>query len=52
MIIFSEEIFSLNSAMWFSPNGLRLAYVRFNDSDVTEIRFKCHKTGFSSKGEE
>jgi hypothetical protein len=30
--------------MWFSPNGVRLAYARFNDSDVTEIRIPMYET--------
>ena len=29
--------------MWFSPNGLRLAYARFNDSEVTEIRIPMYE---------
>ena len=29
--------------MWFSPNGRRLAYARFNDTDVTEIRIPMYE---------
>ena len=43
LVTFAEEIFSQNSAMWFSPNGLRLAFARFNDSDVTEIRIPMYE---------
>ena len=32
---FSEEIIGSNSAMWFAPDGNRLAYVKFNDSTVS-----------------
>ena len=39
LYIFAEEILGQNHAMWFAPNGQRLAYVRFNDTDVSEIRF-------------
>lgn len=31
---FTEEIFSSNSAMWFSKQGTRVAYASFNDSSV------------------
>ena len=30
-----EEIIGDNSAMWFAPDGSRIAYVRFNDSLVS-----------------
>ena len=36
--IFSEEILGQNSAMWFSPDSTKLAYVRFNDSQVQRIQ--------------
>ena len=32
---FTEEIIGDNSALWFSPDGSRIAYVRFNDSLVS-----------------
>ncbi|XP_068083268.1 venom dipeptidyl peptidase 4 [Anabrus simplex] len=30
--VYEEEVFSSNSALWFSPNGQKLAYASFNDS--------------------
>ena len=36
-LYFTEEIIGDNSALWFSPDGSRIAYVRFNDSLVSEI---------------
>nr|XP_023020386.1 venom dipeptidyl peptidase 4 [Leptinotarsa decemlineata] len=29
-----EEVFSSNKALWFSPDGRKLAYGRFNDTEV------------------
>lgn len=29
---FSEEVFSSNKAVWFSPDGKKLAYAKFNDT--------------------
>lgn len=29
-----EEVFSTNSATWFSPDGKKIAFIRFNDTDV------------------
>lgn len=32
--VFEEEVFSSNSATWFSPDGKKIAYIRFDDSEV------------------
>lgn len=32
--VYEEEVFSSNKALWFSPDGKKLAYVRFNDTEV------------------
>ena len=37
VVLFLEEIFGDNSAMWFAPDGSKLAYVRFNDSMVSQL---------------
>lgn len=29
-----EEVFSSNSATWFSPDGKKIAYIKFNDTNV------------------
>lgn len=34
MFFIAEEVFSDTSAMWFSPNGDKLAYASFNDFHV------------------
>lgn len=32
--VFEEEVFSSNSATWFSPDGKKIAFIRFDDSKV------------------
>ncbi|CAO1442980.1 unnamed protein product [Diamesa serratosioi] len=32
--VFEEEVLSSNSATWFSPDGKKIAFIRFNDSKV------------------
>ncbi|KAJ8921034.1 hypothetical protein NQ315_015830 [Exocentrus adspersus] len=32
--VYEEEVFSSNKAVWFSPDGTKLAYGRFNDTEV------------------
>lgn len=32
--VYEEEIFSTNSASWFSPDGKKLAFIQFNDTYV------------------
>ena len=38
----TEEILSSNSAMWFSPEGGRLAFATFNDSLVDTMNFPLY----------
>lgn len=32
--VFEEEVFSSNCATWFSPDGKKIAYIRFDDTQV------------------
>jgi dipeptidyl-peptidase 4 len=32
--VFEEEVFASNSATWFSPDGKKIAFIRFDDSKV------------------
>lgn len=32
--VYEEEIFSSNKAMWFSPKGDQLTFIKFNDTDT------------------
>lgn len=32
--VYEEEVFSSNKALWFSPDGTKLAFGRFNDTQV------------------
>lgn len=35
--VYEEEIFSSSSASWFSPNGKKLAFIQFDDTNVSTI---------------
>lgn len=37
--VYEEEIFSQTEALWWSPDGMYLAFLRFDESDVPEINF-------------
>ncbi|KAK5646379.1 hypothetical protein RI129_004843 [Pyrocoelia pectoralis] len=37
--VYEEEVLSSGSALWFSPNGKRLAFVYFNDSLVPDFHY-------------
>ncbi len=40
---FIEEILGSNSALWFSPDSSRLAYIQFNDSLVAEVKLPIYE---------
>ncbi|KAL5290049.1 DPP10 family protein [Megaselia abdita] len=35
--VYEEEVFSSNSAVWFSPDGNRLAFIQFDDTQTSVI---------------
>jgi dipeptidyl-peptidase 4 len=35
--VYEEEVFSSNTAIWFSPNGKRIAFIRFDDTKVPKM---------------
>lgn len=35
----AEEVLGSGSALWFSPDGARFAYAKFNDSLVEDVTF-------------
>lgn len=37
--VYEEEVFGTGSALWFSPDGKYLAYVKFDDTNVTEFSY-------------
>ena len=37
--MYEEEILSTNKAMYFSPNGIRMAFAQFNDTKVEEFYY-------------
>ncbi|CAG8577125.1 2910_t:CDS:10 [Paraglomus occultum] len=40
--IYEEEVLSSNNALWWSPSGKYLAYLRFNETAVPEYRFPIY----------
>ncbi|TPX47363.1 hypothetical protein SeMB42_g00054 [Synchytrium endobioticum] len=40
--VYEEEVYGSADAMWFSPDGLQVAYVKFNDTLVPEYPLLYH----------
>lgn len=40
--VYEEEVFSTKTALWFSPNGAQLAYVRFDDTPVRTMQIPIY----------
>ncbi|XP_075159840.1 dipeptidyl peptidase 4 omega isoform X2 [Haematobia irritans] len=40
--VYEEEVFSSNSAVWFSPDGSQLAFIQFDDSPTPVINFPIY----------
>lgn len=40
--VYEEEIFSSNSALWFSPDGKKLAFMRFDDRQVRAMHLPIY----------
>lgn len=40
--VYEEEVFSSNYAMWWSPDSSRIAYLRFDETKVSEYTFPIY----------
>ena len=40
--VFEEEVFSSNSATWFSPDGKKIAFIKFDDSKVPVMQLPVY----------
>lgn len=40
--VYEEEVFSTKTALWFSPNGAQLAFVRFDDAFVRNMQIPIY----------
>ncbi|XP_052873190.1 venom dipeptidyl peptidase 4 [Anopheles cruzii] len=40
--VYEEEVFSTNIATWFSPDGRRIAFIRFNDTDTRLMKIPIY----------
>ncbi|KAG9292736.1 hypothetical protein G9A89_008324 [Geosiphon pyriformis] len=41
--IYEEEVLTGNSALWWSPEGTRITYLRLNETNVPEYRFPLYR---------
>ncbi|CAG8586218.1 1220_t:CDS:10 [Ambispora gerdemannii] len=44
--IYEEEVFASNYALWWSPEGTKVAYIRFDETEVPEYRFPLYMKSF------
>lgn len=47
VILFPEEVFGSGSALWFSPDGKKLAYAQFNDTNLADFSYYIYGTAGS-----
>ncbi|KAJ3038694.1 hypothetical protein HK097_003092 [Rhizophlyctis rosea] len=40
--VYEEEVYGAHEALWFSPDGSRLAYLKFNETLVPEYRLQLY----------
>uniref|UniRef100_A0A182Q376 Venom dipeptidyl peptidase 4 n=1 Tax=Anopheles farauti TaxID=69004 RepID=A0A182Q376_9DIPT len=40
--VYEEEVFSTNIATWFSPDGERIAFIRFNDTETPLMKIPIY----------
>ncbi len=40
--VYEEEVFSSNSALWWSPDSSKLVYLRFDETDVNEFTYPIY----------
>ncbi|XP_055384086.1 venom dipeptidyl peptidase 4 isoform X2 [Condylostylus longicornis] len=40
--VYEEEVFSSNEAVWFNPNGTKIAYIRFDDSPTFVMNIQLY----------
>ncbi|KAJ3283503.1 hypothetical protein HK104_010348 [Borealophlyctis nickersoniae] len=40
--VYEEEVFGAHEALWFSPAGTRIAYLKFNETQVPEYRLQLY----------
>uniref|UniRef100_A0AAG5DHZ4 Venom dipeptidyl peptidase 4 n=1 Tax=Anopheles atroparvus TaxID=41427 RepID=A0AAG5DHZ4_ANOAO len=40
--VYEEEVFSTNLATWFSPDGQRIAFIRFNDTETPLMKIPIY----------
>ncbi|KAJ3226629.1 hypothetical protein HK099_004510 [Clydaea vesicula] len=46
--VYEEEVLGSHDAMWFSPDGSRIAYLKFNETEVPEYHFQLYESPHGS----
>ena len=46
--VYEEEVLASHTAMWFSPDGDLIAYLKFNETLVPEYKFQMYETPHST----
>ena len=44
----SEDILRQDNAIWISPDGKKVVYATFNDSQVQSVRWKIYGNGYDA----
>ena len=48
VIFISEDILRSDNAIWISPDGKKVVYATFNDSKVTNVKWKMFGNGMDA----
>jgi dipeptidyl aminopeptidase len=46
--VYEEEVFSGDKASWWSPDGRRIAFLKFDETKVMEYKFPIYNEGYSA----
>lgn len=46
--VYEEEVLASHESMWFSPDGYRLAYLKFNETLVPEYKLQMYENPHAS----
>ncbi|KIM34094.1 hypothetical protein M408DRAFT_325611 [Serendipita vermifera MAFF 305830] len=46
--VYEEEVFSSNSALWWSPDSSKMVFLRFDETDVNEFTFPIYNPTYNA----
>ena len=47
-ILISEDILKKDNAIWISPDGKKVVYATFNETQVQSVKWKVYGNGFDA----